>query len=996
MAKVKRKQIEYEGSITQFIKGDGSLGNTDDIKDALLLEYDMYTRVMSGATPEEIYAANNNKKAVIAVLKTEDQYIKTIGTYVLVRANHAVYSSSREIYIFHFLMIRPTTSGPIPFGYIYFDGSEWFSYSGYLQRQLVSSGQYQNIKTINGQSLLGTGDLTITFQDTNTQYLLDIETQDQTIFGATLKKYVIKLKDKDTEEVVSSVTIPIWGTRTINGENIIQKAHAAGDINLHDGYYFPNAVQDNDGNWYGAVVIGNQVWLGENYRSKTFRDGTAIQHYEQGLDPSIPWYYDGPESEDELKKHGRSYNWAAISKTTTGSNSELIQQLTIDGWHIPTDDDFVKLFNYTEDQSRYNSLGLETNMHIFASVEEWAVNNASPFGPVQIAKLNATGFSAYPTVGTSYCRFMTSTASDGDYVCYLCNLEDSDNKQFHKVSWASAPTQMWVRLLCDKTPAEFRAWYVAQYGSMQHILSDNELEVVIIEKVDNDYVCNKKDVDFFNMLKKGKQPIFYYKESDDSPYITQKGPLVCGENNYFCIFTYDNDEYLALYFELHILCAENKIETFVLEYEDIPDNNEIPVYHLVKTTTYKEIDGEKIVDLNTTSPIPFYTHDGEYYPNAIQDADGNWYGAVIVGNQVWLGENLKTTKFADGTAITNGGTGYSDSVAQYYEIVATNHIKNEGLRYNWTAIMNGASSSNSKPSNVQGVAPTGCHIPSAAEWQELLDYVGDKTELYENTRLGTSVSKALSSQLATHGRHNYPANIPGDEPEKNNYTMFTAMPTGMGGAPSSDNQQPLSFYGGCYFASCTESSNTPSTYMQVCFYDINSSVDDFNIADNLKVKGWAVRCLVDKTPYQFRAWYYETYGTMQHHLPQEIPTIPTPFFYGYTNTVESTPTKVVTLAEPTTGFKNGTYIMVYFAGGGVPAGNDNAISVGNDVYYLAYKAQGITQAGVINQGDKVLLWCHNGFAHVISNDRWSLPTVTAADEGKILKVVNGALALVNP
>lgn len=140
-------------------------------------------------------------------------------------------------------------------------------------------------------------------------------------------------------------------------------------------------------------------------------------------------------------------------------------------------------------------------------------------------------------------------------------------------------------------------------------------------------------------------------------------------------------------------------------------------------------------------------------------------------------------------------------------------------------------------------------------------------------------------------------------------------------------------------------------------------------------------------------------GSIQMNMSRDlpvIPTMPTPVFYGYTNTVESTPTKVVTLAEPTTGFKNGTYIMVYFQGGGVPAGNNNAISIGNDVYYLAYKAQGITQAGIINQGDKVLLWCHNGFAHVISNDRWSLPIITAADEGKILKVVNGALTLVNP
>ena len=44
--------------------------------------------------------------------------------------------------------------------------------------------------------------------------------------------------------------------------------------------------------------------------------------------------------------------------------------------------------------------------------------------------------------------------------------------------------------------------------------------------------------------------------------------------------------------------------------------------------------------------------------------------------------------------------------------------------YTWAAAMNGAATSSSKPSYVQGVCPTGWHLPSDVEWAELETYLG--------------------------------------------------------------------------------------------------------------------------------------------------------------------------------------------------------------------------------------------------------------------------------
>lgn len=98
----------------------------------------------------------------------------------------------------------------------------------------------------------------------------------------------------------------------------------------------------------------------------------------------------------------------------------------------------------------------------------------------------------------------------------------------------------------------------------------------------------------------------------------------------------------------------------------------------------------------------------------VTDYDGNTYETVTIGNQTWLKQNLRSLHYADGTAI--------DSVWVY-----NNNESNAatwGRLYNWEAAMNGASSSNGNPSGIQGACPDGWHIPSKAEFEQLIDFVG--------------------------------------------------------------------------------------------------------------------------------------------------------------------------------------------------------------------------------------------------------------------------------
>jgi len=109
---------------------------------------------------------------------------------------------------------------------------------------------------------------------------------------------------------------------------------------------------------------------------------------------------------------------------------------------------------------------------------------------------------------------------------------------------------------------------------------------------------------------------------------------------------------------------------------------------------------------------------------SVKDFDGNVYKTAKICNQVWMAENLATTHYADGTPLVDG-TGAGSIAGDYttkYWFVYDDDPANKatyGLLYTWAAAMNGSASSSANPSGVQGVCPSGWHIPSEAEWIQL-------------------------------------------------------------------------------------------------------------------------------------------------------------------------------------------------------------------------------------------------------------------------------------
>lgn len=223
---------------------------------------------------------------------------------------------------------------------------------------------------------------------------------------------------------------------------------------------------------------------------------------------------------------------------------------------------------------------------------------------------------------------------------------------------------------------------------------------------------------------------------------------------------------------------------------------------------------------------------------SVTDYDGNEYKTVQIGTQIWMAENLKTTHYADGTAIqlVENGTDWvllvhSAKAMCYYDNSITN--KDEyGALYNWEAAMNGSISSVANPSDVQGVCPDSWHLPSDDEWKELEMYLGmnqSVAEMYSFRGTNEGSKLAGDSSLWINGA------LEGDI--EFGSSGFNALP---GGYRPPYNEIFSQLGDIAEFWSSTESGDTLVFTRLLHFY--NTRVHRFTIS---KKDGHSVRCIKD-------------------------------------------------------------------------------------------------------------------------------------------------------
>lgn len=104
-------------------------------------------------------------------------------------------------------------------------------------------------------------------------------------------------------------------------------------------------VTDIDGNVYKTVIIGNQEWMAENLNVEHYRNGDVIPQVKENEEWSKlttgAWvYYENKTANGTI--FGKIYNWYAVNDP---------RGLAPEGWHIPSEAEWIILIDYLGGES---------------------------------------------------------------------------------------------------------------------------------------------------------------------------------------------------------------------------------------------------------------------------------------------------------------------------------------------------------------------------------------------------------------------------------------------------------------------------------------------------------------------------------------------------------------------------------------------------------------------------------------------------------------------
>ena len=195
----------------------------------------------------------------------------------------------------------------------------------------------------------------------------------------------------------------------------------------------------------------------------------------------------------------------------------------------------------------------------------------------------------------------------------------------------------------------------------------------------------------------------------------------------------------------------------------------------------------------------------------VTDIEGNTYKTIQIGTQLWMAENLKTTKYNNGIGIPLvTGSEWDTMTTQGYCWYSNNFKsfgKTYGALYNWYAVESG------------NLCPTGWHVPSDDDWTALSEYLGGEN--------------AAGGRLKESGTRHWKSPNAG----ATNSNGFTALP---GGGRWVVGRFDLIGRRGYWWSSSAYDNNSDPSIRMILFDE-----SFFKRAPGIKGNGFSVRCIKD-------------------------------------------------------------------------------------------------------------------------------------------------------
>jgi uncharacterized protein (TIGR02145 family) len=213
----------------------------------------------------------------------------------------------------------------------------------------------------------------------------------------------------------------------------------------------------------------------------------------------------------------------------------------------------------------------------------------------------------------------------------------------------------------------------------------------------------------------------------------------------------------------------------------------------------------------------------------VTDCDGNEYETVLIGNQEWMAENLRTACYQNGDPIPNeqgsvqwdGEDGVSTGAWCHYNNDSQYEIP-YGKIYNWYAV-----------DDPRNLCPLGWHVPTDAEWSVMIGFLDPQHDPNVIDEQSTIAGGKMKSVGTVHWES--------PNAGATNESGFSALPGGARGADLTNDQfnNTLGFLGGWWASDTAWWSHQP--FLRLIEYDDG----DIERAYGLKRSGLSVRCIKD-------------------------------------------------------------------------------------------------------------------------------------------------------
>lgn len=324
-----------------------------------------------------------------------------------------------------------------------------------------------------------------------------------------------------------------------------------------------------------------------------------------------------------------------------------------------------------------------------------------------------------------------------------------------------------------------------------------------------------------------------------------------GADSYFLRISADGVEMgttqlLSVPFALY---AQSSADSFSGDYQDLENTPDLNTYVEAEnpqdgdmlffngTTWHLLPIGSEGQILTISNGTPQWTNipddDNGDEPTTVTDVEGNVYATVILGEQEWMAENLRTTRYNNGAQIEYPGDNFGDwlnnttGAFAWYNNDELTYKNTYGALYNFPAVNNG------------NLCPIGWRVPSVEDWNDLITYMTESFEDIINTSAGNALKSCRQVNSPLGGSCNTSEHPRWNEHE----THYGSDLAGFGALPGgnrllTNEYDKVGMTG--YFWTSTEAVSDRA-YQRYIHYDNSGAYS----SHTWKVNGNSVRCMRD-------------------------------------------------------------------------------------------------------------------------------------------------------